>query len=364
MKVGILTFHCAHNYGAVLQCYALQETLKNMGHDVEVIDYRPQYLITPYQRFNIRWFLRKNIFKVIKRIFREIYLYRIRKNRYNNFNQFITNHFNLSKEIENNIIPDNYDIYIIGSDQVWNKYITNGIDPIFWGEFRKSSTQEIITYAASMEASEISKEDQSKIKKLLENFNYISVREETLKQLLVKITEKNIEVVLDPTLIANPRIWDQIIIPSQKKRRYILLYQYFKNKNILRIANRIATQINAEVLNITTDFLTKDIDNSVSLYDISPEAFLGYFKDASLIITPTFHGTAFSIIFNRPFYFVKLKDTENTRVNTLLTNLQLSNRIINETDTPVFNDLDYSQANIKLNDLREKSINFLKKAGL
>lgn len=364
MKVGILTFHYAHNYGAVLQCYALQETLKDMGHTVDVIDYRPQYLITPYQRFNIKWFLRKNIIKTIKRIFQEIYLYRIRKNRYNNFNQFITNQLHLSKRIENNIILNNYDIYIIGSDQIWNKYITNGMDPIYWGEFRKSSTQKIITYAASMEVSKINKEDQSKIKKLLENFNYISVREEALKQLLVKITEKKIEVVLDPTLIADPKIWNQIIAPIQKKRKYILLYQYAKNKNILRIANHIAKQINAEVLNINTDFLTKDSDNSISLYDVSPEEFLGYFKNASLIITPTFHGTAFSIIFNRPFYFVKLKNIENTRVNTLLTNLQLTNRIIDETETPVFSDIDYSQANIRLKDLREKSIDFLKRTGL
>lgn len=364
MKIGILTFHCAHNYGAVLQCYALQETLKSMGHDVEVIDYRPKYLILPYKRFNIKWFCRKNLIKILKRISSEIKLYHTRRNRYNNFNNFITKRLNLSSKIANNFIPDIYDIYIIGSDQVWNKKITWGFDPIYWGEFKHSTTNKVITYAASMEANKIKEEDVSVIRRLLENFNYISVREETLKHLLDNISNKYIKVVLDPTLIANTQIWDKIIKYPQTNRKYILIYQYAKNINILRIANSIAKQIDSDVINITTDFLTKDNGKAISLYDISPEAFIGYIKKASLIITPTFHATAFSIIFNKPFYFVKFKNVENTRVKTLLTNIQLNDRIINETDSPVFSGIDYSKANICLNELQKESISFLKEAGL
>ena len=210
-KIGILTFHCAHNYGAVLQCYALQETLKKMGHDVEVIDYRPQYLLSPYAVFNINRIKSNNPLKIIKRSIRETILLGVRLKRYYTFYQFIKNKLSLSSRITKYNIPESYDVYIMGSDQIWNPKITEGFDPVYFGNFNfQKGSKKYISYAASMEANELNNQAKNTYKKFLKNFDSISVRENQLAELLQPLSEKNIETVLDPTLLADNQIWDNI----------------------------------------------------------------------------------------------------------------------------------------------------------
>lgn len=363
MKIGILTFHCAHNYGAVLQCYALQETLKSMGHNVEVIDYRPRYLIEPYKPFNIRWFIRRNIFKAIMRFIQECSICKIRFNRYKVFNAFINNKLNISNRVYKGIIPDKYDIYVIGSDQVWNKNLTKGGDPIYWGNFDVSSNRKKITYAASMEAQNIDADCVQQIRKCLDNFDFISVRENNLRDLLISIyNKKKINVVLDPTFLVEKNVWTNIMI-KPKRKKYVLIYEFVINENTTNIAKKIASEIGADVLDINVDFLNKDDNRGVSsLYDLSPEQFLGFFSEACFIITSTFHGTAFSIIFNKPFYFVKIGNNENQRVKTLLDNLDLSDRIISDKSSPKYIDIDYSKREKIMEKLRIKSLSYIKDA--
>lgn len=362
MKIGILTFHCAHNYGAVLQCYALQETLKSMGHDVEVIDYRPQCLIKPYEVFNIKWFIRKNIFKSFIRIIIEIFLYRKRRKRFQNFNSFINKELNLSVKVIDYTLPDKYDVYIVGSDQVWNKKITWGMDPIYWGNFKRLSNQKLVTYAASMETSNIEDNVKPIIRKYLKNFDAISVREINLKNLLLNLYDKDIDLVLDPTLLASSSIWENIIEKPKINGKYVFIYQYGSDKNVIRIAKRIATQIGAKVLNLNNDVLK--IGNDNSLFDTSPYQFLGYIKYASFVITPTFHGTAFSVILKKPFYNVKFNSIENTRVGSLLKDLNLIDRIVLEDSSPDYSEIDYNKVDSMLNSMQIKSINYLHKIGL
>lgn len=361
MKIGILTFHCAHNYGAVLQCYALQETLKNMGHDVEVIDYRPRFLVEPYKPFNIKWFIRRNIFKVIRRFIHECSIYKIRFKRYKVFNSFINNKLNISSRVYKGIIPDKYDIYVIGSDQVWNKSLTNG-DSIYWGNFRISSNRRKITYAASMEAQDIDANYAQQISKYLDNFNFISVREYNLRDLLNSIyNKKKINIVLDPTFLAEKKIWTNIMI-KPKRKKYVLIYEFAINENTANIAKKIASEIGADVLDINVDLLNKKNNGVISLLDLSPEQFLGYFSEACFIITSTFHGTAFSVIFNKPFYFIKIGNKESQRVNTLLENLNLSDRIISDRSLPKYMDIDYSKREIIIEELRIKSLSYIRDA--
>lgn len=357
MKIGILTFHCAHNYGAVLQCYALQETLKNMGHEVEVINYKPKYLITPYKIFNIKYFYQKNPYKLLKRIFTEIEIYKKRKKRYNAFNTFINKKLNLSTLVAGHSIPKDYNLYIVGSDQVWNRHLTQGLDPIYWGNFERGAGH-LITYAASMEAKEIDEQYKVPIINNLKNFDYISVREKNLQEILQKISKKKIELVIDPTLLVNSTLWNNLSIAPPIKKKYVLIYQFAKNINTINIANKIASEINADVLDVNVDILN---DKYNKLYYLSPEQLLGYFKNASFIITSTFHGTAFSVIFNKPFYYIKLGNKENYRVNSLLENIGLSDRIISEYSSPEYKDIKYIKTNKLLNALKNNSIQFLEK---
>lgn len=359
MKIGILTFHCAHNYGAVLQCYALQETLKQIGHDVEVIDYRPQYLLTSYSIFNKYRILSKNPILMIRFFIREMLLLPVRIKRYHAFNEFIETKLNLSHRIMKRDIPSSYDIYIMGSDQIWNPKITQGFDSVYFGyfDFHKGE-KKYISYAASMEANLFDTKSTQFYVKALNNFDALSVRETRLAELLQPLTTKKIEIVLDPTLLANRNIWNRIALEPSIKRKYVLMYQVRCNENTLRIANNIANQIGAVVIEImsypTRHFSKKQLPWS------SPEEFLGLIKNAACVVTTSFHGTAFSIIFNRPFYCIQLDDGWDTRSLSLLKTIGLCDRMIKKSETPKFTEIDYNgEINKCLFQLRENSLHYL-----
>ena len=130
MKIGILTFHCAHNYGAVLQCYALQEMLKGMGHTVEIIDYRPDYLRMPFDVINLHRIQSRNLLRLVKSIILETLSLSQRIIRHRKFDSFIKYYLNLSRSVG---ISSDYDVYVMGSDQIWNPKITNGFDGVYFG---------------------------------------------------------------------------------------------------------------------------------------------------------------------------------------------------------------------------------------
>ena len=357
MKIGILTFHCAHNYGAVLQCCALQETLKAMGHKVEIIDYRPKYLLNPYKKIYWRRFVSRNPFKLLKKCCKELLVLRRRIIRYNAFDKFISTKLNLSEMVTHNSIPSHYDIYIMGSDQIWNPKITCGFDPVYFGLFNfEKGSKKYIAYAASMEASSLTQEDKDFYLKALDNFDAISVREQTLADLLQPLTSKKIETVLDPTMLTDAKIWDSIEKRPFVDYKYVLVYQVRYDINTSRIAQNIADQIGAKVIEIAAGIKTWKYKKN--LYTCSsPEEFLGWIKHASCIVTTSFHGTAFSVIFNKPFYCVKL-GRGDTRAASLLQDLGLENRMIEMTASPEFQLVDYHDAIVRLDKLKKKSFQY------
>lgn len=363
MKIGILTFHCAHNYGAVLQCYALQETLKSMGHDVEVIDYRPEYLLVPYQKFDIHRFLSKNPIRLIKNCCKEVLLMNRRRKRYKAFDDFISSRLNLSEHVQGNNIPPKYDIYVMGSDQIWNTNITHGFDDVYFGNYMfLKGNKKYIAYAASMGNSLWNDEAKSFYLKSLENFDSLSVRESSMKILLQPLIGKKIEEVLDPTLLADSCIWKNIIKKPYIKYKYVLVYQVRSDKNTLRIARQIANEIGAVVIEVMANFFIKDCFHKNKIQCASPEEFIGFIKNASFIVTTSFHGTAFSIIFNKPFYCVTLNDGEDSRSASLLKSIGLENRMIQKDSSPKFSDVDFNYANESLSLQKKESLYFLNKA--
>lgn len=179
MKIGILTFHAAHNYGAVLQCYALQEYLKSKGNEVFVIDYRSKYLLDCYKWFNCKLFIKSIVkFTFIKEWKKML----DKRKRSNKFETFIQNRLNI---INVSILKTNFfDYIVIGSDQVWNTKLTNGYDKYYWGQFCHPVQTKIISYSASLELIWPKDEDDN-VKKMLSNFERISVRE---KDLAIKLS--------------------------------------------------------------------------------------------------------------------------------------------------------------------------------
>lgn len=358
-KIGILTFHCAHNYGAVLQCYALQETLKKLGYDVEIIDYRPKYIVNAYKIFNMHHFISRNPIKMAKKCFNEFLSIYMRIKRYYVFEKFINKKLKLSEYLINNEIPSKYDIYIIGSDQIWNPKITNNFDRIYFCQFKfNKGNRKYIAYAASMEAKKLSAYEKTYYRNNLKNFDTISVRENQLAELLQPLTSKKIFTVLDPTLLLTSTTWKKIIDRPILNKKYVLVYQVRYNKNTHIIAKNIAKQIGGIVVEISSDASFKMRRNLKQ--SASPIEFLNYIMNAAFVVTTSFHGTAFSIIFERPFYCIHLDDESDSRSYSLLSYLGLSDRMISFYDKPSLNNIQYKHTRNLLNKLQNESISLLK----
>lgn len=353
MKIGILTFHCAHNYGAVLQCYAMQEFLKKLGHDVKVIDYRPSYFMEGNKPLN--FYMHKNIFRLVGSAIYRIARYPWRLRRFKAFNRFIESKFDLLSYGGEGSAASQMDAYIFGSDQIWNPLITGG-DDVFWGNlpFEKHE-KKYITYAASMGKSTISEDEKTQISERLKNFDAISVRESSLKNLLASLV-REVTLVLDPTLLVPRSIWDKLD-DNVKETGYVLIYQVVYDSNVIEFAKHIARQLNVKIIRLEGDLNWRVKPGGKTC--ASPEDFVSYVKHASCVVTTSFHGTAFSVIFNKPFYVLKMWESHDVRSKSLLSSLHLGNRMVGKLDRPQFSDGDFTEANKILSRLRKDSEFFL-----
>ena len=354
MRIGILTFHYAYNYGAVLQCFALQEYVKSLPTDiqVEIIDYRAPAISNVYKWFFPSRFICKNPFKIIKKICREFVLTCQRKKRYEAFDNFITSKFSLAPI--SNIIDNPYDLIIVGSDQVWNINLTNGFDEFYWGDFMHPNKTRIISYAVSMQDNWESSLDKIILNKL-SNFCSISVRESTIAKKILSICPTlQIETVVDPTLLLSQCFWNTVAIKPEKRSPYLLLYQVEFSQKTVNIANEIASRLGLEIINLELEINSRTPKDAIAL---SPEKFLGYFKYADYIVCSSFHGTIFSLQFEKPFVSIRMRMGKDNRVKSLLDNLNMSERFIDSVED--FRNYPSYSVNQKLEELRKNSCIYL-----
>lgn len=311
MKIGILTFHRAHNYGAVLQCYALTQYLKSLGNDVFVIDYSSDYVQSCYKLVDLNRIKCKNPIRMISNLFNEIRVYRTRKTRAVKFDTFVNKYFSLLSP--NDI--DNLDVIVVGSDQVWNTRLTYGFDKYYWGNFIRNKNTRMISYAASIE--EFWEQDKNKVAvKLLSNFDSISVREENAMSILQKLMpQKEISLCVDPTLLLPANIWNRIAEIPQISERYLLVYQVRNSEKTISIAQKIAKKLSLSIVYLSASVFG---NNSKVSRNSSPEQYLGFFKNASFVVCTSFHGTVFSLVYEKPFVSIRLNDGRDSRVGTLL----------------------------------------------
>lgn len=358
LKIGILTFHRAINNGAVLQCFALQEAIKKLGHDVEIIDYRQNFIEKRYQSFKINLALIAQPLVFLRNLIRSLKQLPYAIHRKRQFELFAENHLQVSHSIVNkkNEIPQQYDIYIVGSDQVWNSNLTGGIDEIYWGAFSTPINSKKISYAASTPYQNLAHITEEQLVRLINNFDNISVREKIIQEKLQKHTSKSIELVLDPTLILPKNVWEKIVTPKYKNERYIVIYRarlFKKNPNLLQEkAKVLANKLNCKII---------DINNPLDRQYYSPSDFVSLIKYAQYVITSSFHGAVFSIIFNTPFYSICYDDGQDDRYAYLLTNIGLEKQLVPPDFVPENIPVDFSHANNSLIRLQNESISFLSK---
>ena len=397
MKVGILTFHRATNYGAVLQAYALIQYLINQGYDARIVDYKPKGMGILYAPINVPGFLKK-----IKRIMLNLLMLPSLLTRYKKremFWKYINKVLPMTDIVLSSGDLPCMDAYIVGSDQVWSICFTGGIDNLYWGQFDRNGAK-LISYAGSAAENMGDSFYSNENAKLLESFDFISVREKELQGYLqTQIPNKKIEKVLDPTLMAGVDFFDELIadeVPLEKK--YVLVYQVIRTKDALisEYAKQIASRAGWDIVEIKNSRLyicsqgkfsiSKELQNPtqfVSLFKYAqfvittsfhgtafsiskelqnPTQFVSLFKYAQFVITTSFHGTAFSLMFNRPFNVVSISDEVDSRAKDLLMQLNLTDRLVSLPLNKVQKDVDWEGVNFKLQELRIPSREFLKKA--
>lgn len=333
MKVGILTFHDAHNYGAVLQAYALKKYIQKLGYDVRIINYHHKTIPDGYPKENNeeRW------------------------EKFNSFIKELTDNEEVVYICEEDLEKLDIDFWICGSDQIWNTEITRGFNKGFFLDFKTDSKK--ISYAVSMGIPELSKEHEEDFKRCINQLDNISVREEILKEYTEKFTNKNVTKTLDPTLLLDEKDYDDMILEN-KYGEYILIYALGPDERLTQIAKKIAKEKNVKIIELNDKRKENYFCEQIS--DAGPKEFLTLIRNAKAIITNSFHGTIFSIIFKKEFYTIT-RLNRNSRMENILEIVEMQDRLIDQVEQiEQVKNQDYEKAYIKLEEEKEKSKDFLK----
>lgn len=348
MKVGQVTFFRIPNYGGTLQAYALNYILNKKYYECEIIDY-------PGLNQNIKKTIKEKI-NGIPRDFKNI----IYVKKYLNFQRFIEDNFRVSKKVKSydevKQIAKNYDMFVCGSDQIWNNEMTGGkLDPFFFLEFEKDKPK--IAYAPSLGKVYVEKQFEKEFEGYISNFKKISVREKSSVENIQKYTNKKIDSVIDPTLLLTAIEWSSISKRPKISEKYVLVYDLAATDEFTNTVNYLSKILGLKVIHFR---MKKLYDNELKkAYSVGPSEFLGLFENAEFIITNSFHGTVFSIINKKKFYTLPINKT-SSRMKDLLSELNLEDRYINSIESiDVEKEIDYLNVEILLNKKRNEAFKFL-----
>lgn len=355
MRIGILTYHYALNCGAVLQGFSLQKYLEEEGHIVEFINYENEYVNLAYKLFRFDNYIITEPIKCLKRIQNEI----VKINRYPKFKKSIKENLKIGNRVQRPEDYDlsSYDIIIIGSDQLWNKSITDGYDFFYCSKFKKRDGQKVIGYAISMNKPSLNNDEREEMIKIMANFDKLSVRESTSVSLLQPLTLKTVELVIDPTFLLSKNQWMEFTKPV-KEIGYICCYPVLNQDIVKARARQIAKSEKKKlvILEPVADCIAFSDGKKIN----TPFEFLSYIANADMVLTSSFHGTAFSLIMKKDFYLLG-DDKSNVRMKNFLGDLGLQGRIIPiEQDININDHIDYIAVDNKLNKMINKSKDFLK----
>lgn len=365
-KVGIITQHRVVNYGSVLQTYALQEKIKELGYDCEVIDYYPE-------RFTPLGMLKRIKNKGEK--FRKSFLIRTAARiiiipsyimRFHMFFAFLDNRIGMTdktyrSEEELKMEKFDYDIFCTGSDQVWNYGWNEKIEYPYYLAFAPESARKI-SYAASFGKSELDSVEIDETRRLLKRYNAISLRELSGVKIVEGLGIKNSVNVLDPTLLLTGKEWRRISSGKYRGDKYILVYNLNRNPKIDSYAKELSNQMGLEVRYLSYQ-LHEFYKNGKMFCNPQVEDFLALIDGAQYVITDSFHATAFSLNFNKEFVIV-YPGKYSTRLQSILEILELTDRVAkDEKDMSIVKSrIDYDHVNKKLDAERIKSLNWLASA--
>ena len=361
MKVSIITLHRITNFGSLLQTYATQKYIQSLGYDTEVVDFVPDgitfkrgvwpkgaSLLSKAIKFAPLLFCNTLQFSMVDKYLKEHI--KTTPVRYNNY-----------KELSEN--PPVADIYLSGSDQVWNTQNNNPEDDLkaYYLCFVPENKRKI-AYAGSFGKEDFSDEEKAKIGNWLKSYDYISVREDAALKTLDSLGVSG-EWVTDPTLLLTQDDWRDFCKKKKPEPGYVFVYNLNRNKLLEEAAVRIAAEKGLRVVNFADTF--EFVKGAENRFNNDAFDFLNYISNADFVVTDSFHGTAFSLNFNRQFVCVSAPKY-NCRLESILrlTGL-LDNRLVFDVDGALDaakTEIDYSVVAPKLEEERKKSRDFLKNA--
>lgn len=362
--IGLLTFHWADDYGGLLQAYALKSCLEELGGETEIIPYAPWRLVGRYwqfpllyrlqdtkPRFRLTWSVRawrKNLPQ--RRILRH------RKQAMARFRRLLTTQKPLRSARSISLKP--YSCVFVGSDQVWNPEITLGLDDAYLGNLPHGEGCRMASYGASFGRDCLPEAYWEQFAACVEkNFAGVSVREQCAVPFAAGILHREVISVLDPVLLLKKAQWEAVAAPPAE-RDYVLVYQTEENRRLAEYAQKTAQRLGKPVISVSYPFRGEEPARMEQRVEIGPAEFAGYIRNAACVVTNSFHGTAFSILFQKPF-LVFSHGRLNARIEDLLEKLGLSRRTAEGTALPeagrIWEEINWNQVDARLEGERGQS---------
>ncbi len=364
-KVGIITYHRGgYNAGAMLQAYALHKTIQNFGYSCEIINHSIEH-----NGFILDWFddlvreygFIKGIIKYFNRLLRGMYSGNTRGILYE---RFLKNKIKTSPKYKtlDELSNVKYDAIVYGSDQIWNEKLVGGFRSEFFGGVVSADIPKI-AYAASSGKGCISEEVKEQAYPLLKDFKFISAREKQLTDFLINDYNLNAVTTLDPTLLLDGKEWRKIAaeLPENLKgKKYILLYT-FDDPSACEYARKLSEETGLPIVYYRWCGTNKRYDDMIQISNLGPDGFLTLVDNAEYVCTSSFHGTVFSIIFQKKFYSITGHEFP-VRIQDLLSSLQINNNMSEYMDRIVYDNSQYDAVTVNnnLQLLRNNSLEFIK----
>lgn len=363
-KIAIMTWHHYLNYGTALQVTALSHVISKFGFDTNVINYVPHgKVVTKNNYKSLSLYIMKIRNKITnKNIYSSV-------EREKNFSQFLSKNIKLTCKcsIDSELfkLNDEFDAFVCGSDQIWAPSCFNSK---YFLEFVKNPNK-MIAYAPSIGLFKINDlYIKKRMKECINKFKYISVREDKGKQLIKDLCGKEVPVVLDPTLLLSANDWDQMYIEKKYNKPYILCYFLGNNKKTWNHVKKISEKMKIPIKIIPV--FKEDLKRGWEVEEgVGPEEFLNLIKNATFICTDSFHGTLFSIIYEKPFYVYERFsnndcNSQNSRIYNILSITQLERRLIknNSVLDDNFMMCDFVKAKNRLEDKKKYSLQYLQES--
>jgi len=323
MQIGIITFHFGANFGALLQAYALCNAVESLGHSVKIIDFIPERYAKDASLIGT---IRNGIVSVLNYKNRQIKRKRIATFREQHF-KLTDRRYTTVEDINNN--PPVFDAYICGSDQIWNPELFGVLSPYFL-DFVPNADSMKLSYAASFGGEFLDASYKYLIGQYVRRIQYISVRETTGIDIVREVAGREATQVMDPVFLIAPHEWEALLgHPFSGPSEYILLYTMETNNyQLLESVRYLAERCHMQVIHLSWGIRKRQgIDYIIN--NAGPLEFIELIKNASYVCTNSFHGAAFSIIFNKPFLVVPHK-SRNIRIVSLLEKLELTSQMVTD----------------------------------